>query len=66
MELGHGSEVLRQHFTVASLQRLNKVICSFFGSVLDVFQLHGFSLSAVSGLFCSSQERQRDKTSRKG
>ena len=25
-----------------------------------------FPFSAVSGLFCSSQERQRDKTSRKG
>ena len=37
MELGHGREVLGQHFTVASLQRLHGVIGSFFSSVLDFF-----------------------------
>jgi len=37
MELGDGSEVLGQHFTVASLQRLNEVVRSFFGAVLDFF-----------------------------
>jgi hypothetical protein len=31
MELGHGFEILRQHLTVASLQRLNQIIRCFFG-----------------------------------
>jgi hypothetical protein len=37
MELAHGPEVFGQYFTVASLQRLNEVIRSFFGFVLDFF-----------------------------
>jgi len=37
VESPHGSEVLGQHFTVASLQRCNEVIHSVFGFVLDFF-----------------------------
>lgn len=31
MEPGYGFEILRQHLTVASLQRLNQIIRCFFG-----------------------------------
>jgi len=37
MELGHGREVLGQHFTVANLPRLDEVNGCFLGLVLDSF-----------------------------
>src|SRR5579863_6119622 len=65
VKLRHCSEVCGEDFTVTGLQRCDEEIHGLFGSCVDFFQFHVFSLSAVSGLFLPSLERQREETRRK-
>jgi hypothetical protein len=51
---------------VTGLQRRDEKVYRLFSSVVDFFQFHCFSLSAVSGLFLPSLERQREETMRNG
>jgi hypothetical protein len=49
MKSGHRSEILRKHFAMPGFERLHEVIDCVLGFALDVFQLHDFFSSAVSG-----------------
>jgi hypothetical protein len=66
VKLRHCSEVCGENFTATGLQRCDEKIHGLFGPLVDLFQFHCFSLSAVFGSFLPSLERQREETIRNG
>jgi hypothetical protein len=66
MESGHSAEVLGEHFAAPGLQRLDEVIDCVLVLFLMSSNFIVFPFRAVSGLFFSSPERQREKTRRNG